>query len=49
MRPKSEGTKKLFNEIEAWVEIYRIDDVRGGGCGEVCVVVGGNGRGGERD
>lgn len=29
MRPKSEGTKKLFNEIEAWVEIYRIDDVRG--------------------
>lgn len=29
MQPKSEGTKILFSEIEAWVEIYKIEDVRG--------------------
>lgn len=29
MSSKEEGTKRLLNEIEAWVEIYRVEDVRG--------------------
>ena len=29
MQEKEAGTKKLLNEIEAWVEIYKIADVKG--------------------
>ena len=29
MEEKEAGTKKLLNEIEAWVEIYKIEDVKG--------------------
>lgn len=28
MQEKEKGTKRLRNEIEAWVEIYKIDDVK---------------------
>ncbi len=28
MQEKKEGVKKLLNEIEAWVDIYKIEDVR---------------------
>ena len=28
MQEKEEGTKRLVNEIEAWVEIFKIEDVK---------------------
>ena len=28
MQEKDEGTKRLVNEIEAWVEIFKIEDVK---------------------
>ena len=28
MQEKKEGAKMLLNEIEAWVEIYKIEDVK---------------------
>lgn len=32
--PKADGVKKLLNEIEAWVEIYKIEDVKLGDVGK---------------
>ena len=29
MQEKESGTLNLINEIEAWVEIYKIEDVKG--------------------
>ena len=29
IQKKEEGTKILLNDIEAWVEIYKIEDVKG--------------------
>lgn len=28
LQEKEEGTKRLVNEIEAWVEIFKIEDVK---------------------